>query len=433
MYPKIREDGEKMGIFSKVKSVFSNHSDASIIEDEPIAEDEPMRGWLTMDELAERYKATPSAAGALFSVGTVFACVNYRARMLAKLPFQVFHKELIKNGEGAETEQRFRADIDYPIRQLLERRPNKYQTPTMYKQFIMTNVLTRGFCVVYKKYDAYGNITELIPWKSQEVGVEKLLDKDEYVYSYRGQQYTEDEVIYIPYLSADGKRGISPLAVARGQIEAVREMDKHLRGFYESGAVKKGALKMTQPLSNDAKKKLKKSWKELYGGGGNSGEIAILDNGIEWADISLPMTDIQFIESKQLTAKEIAAIFDVPPSAIGLAQEKYSNLQEINDRFIQDVVAPDCINIEEAHNFSLFLKDERKYYTKFNISAGMRGSAEKRIAYYEKMVQMGVLTINEVRAMEEMNGIGELGDKHYASLNYTTLDTLEKHERIKEN
>ena len=66
-----------MGIFSKVKSVFGNHSDASIIEDELITEDEPIRGWLTMDELAERYKAAPSAAGVLFSVGTVFACVNY--------------------------------------------------------------------------------------------------------------------------------------------------------------------------------------------------------------------------------------------------------------------------------------------------------------------------------------------------------------------
>ena len=116
---------------------------------------------------------------------------------------------------------------------------------------------------------------------------------------------------------------------------------------------------------------------------------------------------------------------------MGLAQEKYSNLQEINDRFIQDVVAPDCINIEEAHNFSCFLDREREYYTKFNLSAGMRGTPDKRVQYYEKMLSIGVMTINEVRALEELNGIGELGDKHYASLNYTTLETLEKHERIR--
>ena len=414
-----------MNLFSKIKNLYRNSaSDISIEDDSP-------ESWYSMAELAERLKNSASSPSALYSVGTVFACMNYRARMLSKLPFQVFHKEITEK-DGTEVEQRYRADINHPVRLLLERRPNKYQTPTMYKQFIMTNVLTRGFCVIYKKYDTYGNITELIPWKSQEVGVEKILDRDEYVYSYRGNIYTEDEVIYIPYISADGKHGISPLSVARHQIDAVNNMDKHLEGLYANGSVKQGALKMSQPIKDDAKRKLKRQWRELYGGAANSGEPAILDNGIDWIDISLPMTDLQFIESKNLTAKEIAAIFDVPPSAIGLAQEKYSNLQEINDRFMQDVVAPDCINIEEAHNFSCFMTSESNYYTKFNLSAGMRGSADKRIAYYEKMLQMGVITINEVRAMEEMNGIGELGDKHYASLNYTTLDTLEKHERIKE-
>ncbi len=415
-----------MNIVSKIKNAFWGSAANDAAED-----DFSERGWMTMEELAARYRDSEAAHSAFYAVGTVFACVNYRARMLAKLPFQVFHKELASR-DGEEIEQRYRAALNHPVRILLERRPNRYQTPTMYKMFVMTNILSYGFCVIYKKYDAYGNITELIPWKSQEVAVVKLLDRDEYEYLYRGQVYTEDEVIYIPYISADGKRGISPLAVAQRQINAVNNMDKHLQGLYKNGAIKQGALKAAQPLASDAKRKLKAQWRELYGGTANSGEVAILDHGMDWVDISLPMNDIQFIESKNLTAKEIAAIFDVPPSAIGLAQEKYSNLQEINDRFIQDVVAPDCINIEEAHNFSCFFANEANYYTKFNISAGMRGSAEKRIAYYEKMVQMGVLTINEVRAMEEMNGIGELGDKHYASLNYTTLETLEKHSRIKE-
>ena len=100
---------------------------------------------------------------------------------------------------------------------------------------------------------------------------------------------------------------------------------------------------------------------------------------------------------------------------------------------MQDVIAPDCINIEEAHNYSCFLDREYRYYTKFNLSAGMRGSPEKRVQFYEKMLSIGVMTINEVRALEELNGIGSLGDKHYASLNYTTLETLEKHERIKQD
>lgn len=404
-----------MRILDKIKAMITD----APIQDSPDSD----IGWYTMEELASRYQSDDSitSESAFSRIGTVFACVDRRATTLAKLPFQVYRR----NGDKRERVH------DHRMSYLLEVRPNKYQSPMAYKKYIMVNMLLRGFACIYKKYGRYGEIEELIPWNSAEVGVLKLLDRDEYVYQYRGNTYTEDEVIYIPYLSSDGKRGKAPMTVARESAEAVGDMARHLKKFYKSGAVKQGALKMTQPLSRDAKKKLKRQWAELYGGANQSGEPAVLDNGMEWMDISLPFSDAQFIESKRLTALDIAAIFNVPGSSVGLAQEKYSNLQEINDRFIQDVVAPDCINIEEAHNFSCFLNKERDYYTKFNLSAGMRGTPEKRVQFYKEMLGIGVMTINEIRSLEEMNGIGPLGDKHYANLNYTTLETLEKHERIK--
>lgn len=421
-----------MGLFQKFVNRFvvedtesETMQEAEVIQEpEAVDIDDIDVGWYSLTDLAERISSggNITADKAFSRIGTVFACVDRRATTLAKLPFQVFYRD------GNMRERAHGHRMDY----LLTVRPNKYQTPMMYKKYIMVCQLLWGFVCIYKKLAPNGDILELIPWNSREVGVYKILDRDEYVYKYRGRTYTEDEVIYIPYLSADGKRGKPPMAVARESAESVANMTRHLSEFYKRGAVRQGALKMTQPLSPKAKRILKRQWAELYGGAANSGEPAVLDNGMEWEDITLPLADAQFIESRRLTALDIAAIFNVPGSSVGLAQEKYSNLQEINDRFIQDVIAPDCINIEEAHNFSCFMQAESNFYTKFNISAGMRGAPDKRVAYYEKMLQMGVLTINEIRALEEMNGIGELGDKHYASLNFTTLDTLEKHERIKQ-
>lgn len=416
-----------MKLFDEISRFFAATGEEK--KEETVAEAAPMPeteggGLLTMQDLLSRYQdgSVLGADGAFSKIGTVFACVDRRSTTLAKLPFQVFHRE---------GDNRCRAD-EHRLNYLLTVRPNSYQSPMVYKKYIMTCQLLWGFACVYKKYNAAGEIEALIPWNPQEVGVNKVLNRDEYVYTYRGQVYTEDEVIYIPYLSADGKRGKAPMTVARESAEAVHRMNQHLNRFYEKGAVKQGALKVTQPLEPAAKRKLKKQWADLYGGQGNSGEVAILDNGMEWQDISLPLADAQFIESKRLTALDIATIFNVPGSSVGLAQEKFSNLQEINDRFLQDVVAPDCINIEEAHNFSCFRGDEKGYYTKFNIAAGMRGSPEKRASFYREMINLGLMTVNEARALEEWNGIGPLGDKHYASLNLTTLETLEKHERIKE-
>ena len=41
-----------------------------------------------------------------------------------------------------------------------------------------------------------------------------------------------------------------------------------------------------------------------------------------------------------------------------------------------------------------------------------------------RLVSQGYLSINEVRALEELNGIGPDGDKHLVQLNQTTLERL---------
>ena len=421
-----------MGLFDNMKKFFAapqdSLADTSEAETETAAAeiiaDEGGGGWYTLPELAESLNNSDgmNANKAFSRIGTVYSCVDRRATALAKLPFNVYRK---KDGF------RERAD-EHRLNYLLSVRPNRYQSPMAYKKYIVACQLLWGFACIYKKYSPVGELLELIPWRPQEVGVYKLLNCDEYVYTYRGETYTEDEVIYIPYLSADGKRGKAPMSVARESAIAVNNMTKHLSAQYKNGSgFKQGALKTNQDISPGNKKKLKQEWVRLNGGYANSGDPAILDAGLEWVDISLPLSDMQFIESKRLTALEIATIFNVPGSSVGLSQEKYSNLQEINDRFMQDVVAPDCINIEEAHNFSCFREDEKGFYTKFNLSAGMRGAPDKRAAYYREMTGMGAMCINEVRALEDMNGIGEMGDKYFVSCNLTTIDTIEQHERIK--
>lgn len=388
---------------------------------------ETPRGWYTMSDLKELSGDTLSGEnmtpGKAFSrISTVFACVDRRATALAKLPFGVYYKSDSSRKQAT----------DHRLHYLLTRKPNKYQTPMMYKKYLVLCQLLWGYAVVLKKFDRSGQIAELIPLKPYEVTVNKVYNEDRYLYNYKGVYYTEDEIIYMPYITTDGKIGKSPMSVAREAAGAVQAMTKHLNKFYKNGALRQGALVTSAALGNEAKIKMKQAWAELYGGSANSEEPAILDNGLDFKDISLPLRDAEFIESKRLTAQEIASVFSVPPSMIGLSSEKFSNLQEINDRFMQDVVQPDCINIEEAHN-SCFLPSEMNFYTKFNLAAGMRGSDDKRAAFYEKMLQLGVLSINDICELEDRNGVGELGDKHYFSLNYTTLDTLEKHMRIKEN
>ena len=132
-----------MGFFKKIFGIQNiNTVDKNINDAEsPTADQtelesiqEPQRGWYTMSELSEIGANTDSGVNitpinAFNRITTVFACVDRRATALAKLPFDVYRK-VGDNKRIPATEHR--------LHYLLTRRPNKYQSPMMYKKYILT-------------------------------------------------------------------------------------------------------------------------------------------------------------------------------------------------------------------------------------------------------------------------------------------------------
>jgi len=73
-------------------------------------------------------------------------------------------------------------------------------------------------------------------------------------------------------------------------------------------------------------------------------------------------------------------------------------------------------------------KEQTKYSIKFNVDTLLRGDYKTRTEGYKAMQLMGNLTINEVRALENMNSIGKAGDERYVQLNLTPVENLNKGE-----
>ena len=431
-----------MRLFDTIKALIDKDYKNSVMRDKDIGGEEAPKdenmmetddfsdteedgiSWIDLFAQAARTSSgeiiTPE--NAFRNIGVVFACVDRRARALAKLPLQVYRKD----------GQRREPVIDHRVSELLGRRPNKYQTPTMFKQFIVASQLLWGNAFILKEYGGKGQINALIPLYPSEVSIQKIVDREEYLYNYNGRNYTEDEMIHIPYLSSNGKVGVAPLSVAREAAGTLQSMNKHQGAFYKNGALRQGALIVPGQISSSSKDKLRKEWSQKTGGAQNSGNVAVLDAGMDWKDISMPLQDAEFVASKKLSATEIATIFDVPAYMINDTEKMtYSNMEQQNDRWVLDVIQPDCIHIEEEFNYKLFLEKEADMFVKFNLSAGLRSDPKTRAAFYKEMLGMGVYSVNEIRTKEDLDGIGELGDKHYMSLNYTTLDTLEEYQRGK--
>ena len=385
------------------------------------------------EDLYYMFKNTPTASGecvtpehAFNNIGVVFQCIVIRANSLAKLPLQLYK----------ETDKGKKRDKSHNLWYLIEKRPNKWQTPSQFKSYIEVSRCLYGNAYIRMVFDMKGNITSLEPLDPSKTYIQKI--NGEYYFISSTDEgdliiLAEDEVIHIPYISLDGKRGKAPIEVARENAGNLQAITKFEGGFYKNGAMNTGVIEAPGQLSSDAKDKIKSEWARLYGGAGNAGSVAVLDAGFGYKQLNLPMKDIEFIASRKMNKTEIATIFDVPLYMLNeLDNAKFNNVEQQNLRYLNDVLQPSITIIEEEFNYKAFsLAQSKSYYVKFNLNSMLRADSKTRAEYYKDMIGTGIMTINDACDLEDLNNIGEMGDKHFMSLNYTTLDTIEKHNRLK--
>ncbi len=67
----------------------------------------------------------------------------------------------------------------------------------------------------------------------------------------------------------------------------------------------------------------------------------LLDGGLDWKPMGYSPADMEFLETRNGAAREIALAFGVPPQLLGLPGDNtYSNYQEANRAFFRQTVLP---------------------------------------------------------------------------------------------
>jgi len=241
------------------------------------------------------------------------------------------------------------------------------------------------------------------------------------------------DVLHFKNIGTSGLKGMTPISVIREQLGVQQASEKFLGSFYSNGTSTKGILKTDESLKAESKNVLRNEWEKMNTGLTNANRIAILDSGISYQDVGMRLADAQFIETKKFGILEIAKIYKIPPHKLGqMDRATFSNIEHQSLEYVKGTLMPIFVNWEQEINYKLFAPSEqKKYYCKFNVTGELRGDSQSRAQFYKEMIAIGVYTINEVRELEEREGIGELGDKHLVSLNYTTLDNLEKYQMAK--
>lgn len=358
-------------------------------------------------------------------ISAVFACCKILAESVACLPLHVYQQD----DKGNKT-----LATKHPLYYLLHDSPNPEMTAYTFKENTMLHLLLNGNS--YSQIVIRGDkIIGLYPLISNRMTV-KRDDSGEIIYTYRPstgenkhmkkpEEVTlrRQDVLHIPALGFDGVIGFSPIAMARNAIGVAIATEEFGAKFFENGARPSGVLKVPTVLKDP--QKLSESWRSAYGGK-NAGKVAVLEEGVEFQQLSVNQNDAQFLETRKFQIAEIARIFRVPLHMLNeLDRATFSNITQQSLEFVVYTLTPWLVRLEQSFNKSLFDEAERgKYFVKFNVEGLLRGDYETRMRGYQIALQSGIMSVNEVRELEDFNAISAEagGDLHLVNGNVTKLE-----------
>ena len=350
------------------------------------------------------------------SLVTFYRGLNILAGTIAGLPFNTFKETTINGHDGKEL------DKGNPVYFLLKKQPNQWQTPFEFKRLMMAWLILRGNAYAEKIVNGSGVITQLIP-RDPDYITAFMAPDGKRAYMYRPPQGKEriilqDEMCHWMNLSLDGIEGVGVIENHARTLGMSIGAEKHGASLYKNGSRPGGVLEHPTKLGPDAHKLLLDSWGGGHQGVDRSHKVAILSEGMTFKPIAMTPQEVQYIETRKFQRGDIAILLGLPPHKVGdLERATFSNIYQQALEFYQDSIMPWAILIEEACNRDLFTESQRlTHFVKFNTNSILRGDLEAKSKYYASAIQNGYISINEVRSLEDMNGI-EDGDKYYHQLN----------------
>ncbi len=359
-------------------------------------------------------------------VPVVRDCLQILSQSVAGLRFGVFRQV-----GGDRTE---RAD-DHPVMALL-RNPNARMT-----SFDLIDTLVDDLC-------AWGDFFGLMQWGADgrrmvvtgltrldpgRVTVEETPDGTKrYTFTDRhGTQsrYLEGEVwhVALPPL-VDGIKGRSPiLDDGREAVAVAIALQRYANALFTNDATPPYALAMDGSFRDEASKRnFLTAWRRWVTGR-NRHAPGVLEYGIKPHRMGLTAEEAQFLETRKELWLDLARLWRVPPHKVGiLDRATFSNIEHQALEFVTDTLRPILELVERSINKFLIDADGRdggEHFFEFDVSSLLRGDLKARYDAYAIGRQWGWLSVNDVLAMENRNGIGPSGDRYIEPLNMVPVGT----------
>ena len=229
-------------------------------------------------------------------------------------------------------------------------------------------------------------------------------------YDVLGTRYKPEQIWHEKQYPVAGSHvGLSPVAYAAWTLSEYESIRQFTTDWFVSGAVPRARLKnVNEEITDEEALLVKESWRASIA----MGEPFVHGSDWEYDLMQASQASADWLKAKNSDTVDIARFFGCPADLIDAAVSgqsiTYANITQRNLQFLIMNLGPVVLRREEALS-DLIAKPR---YVKLNTNALLRMSPTDRYNIYQKARDLGIMTANEIRELEDMEPLpGKVGDQ----------------------
>lgn len=373
---------------------------AAVLPGQPITSE---MSWLGTSASDSGVAVDPNTA---LSSTAFLTALRRISQCLAMLPTPVYRHVQIGARDG---KQRDRA---IPLDRVLNRQANAEMTSFEAKELIQAWAVMYGNGRAEIERNKYGAVVGLWPIHPRRIRLERYRGELLYWVEAGGIEHalSTDQIFDLRGFSTTGLTGINLVNVARNAIGTALAQEQFAARFFSNGASPVGILKHPNRFKDEAaQKRVRQSFESVFSGLKNAHRTLILEEGLDWTKLGFDPQASQMVESRTFQVAEVARALDMPLHMVNeLSRATFANIEQQAIEFVVFTMQPWYTRWEQRMNMQLLMAESAAgYFVEFLLNSLLRGDSKARADSYKSGRDGSWLTINDIRAMENLDPIDD--------------------------
>ncbi len=339
----------------------------------------------------------PVTVDAALQLSAFWACVRITASTLGSVPVKVYRKGRDGSRDVADA---------HPLHEILAHSPNAHHTPLEFIEGMIASCLIQGNGYAERSVNGSGRLVALEqftdpvrPVRGSGGLIYELNDRG------RIERLPPEKVFHLRAFGVGGIEGLSAIRHGVQTFSSAMATDETAAKVFANGLHASGVFTApAETMLTDEQRALAETMIKSFSGSRRAGKALLLEGGFTYSPISMNPEDAQMLETRRFNIEEICRWTGTPPIIIGHAAEGQtmfgSGVEQIMLAWLMLGLNPLMRRFEARVLKDLIAPAERStHYAEFNRDALMQADSAARAEFLSKMVQNGVMTRNEARAL----------------------------------